>query len=52
MDEDTEDRLKRKDEQILVDNRVVSTSSLDIQIEGTNMTLKDYYEGIRPPDLA
>jgi hypothetical protein len=43
---------ERVDEQILVDNGRVSTSSLDVGIEGTNITLREYYEGIRPPDLA
>lgn len=55
MDEDTRDpviRRERTNEQILVDHGQVSTNSLDVQIEGTNMTLKEYYEDIRPPDLA
>jgi hypothetical protein len=54
VDEDLEEpalRIERVNEQTLVDDRQVSTSALDVQIEGTNMTLKDYYEEIRPPDL-
>ena len=56
MDEDIKTdplgRIERLEEQILVDKRVVSYSSLDVQIEGMNMTLKEYYEDLRPPDLA
>jgi hypothetical protein len=44
-------RIERLEEQILVDKGIVSTVSLDVQIEGTNMTLKEYYEDLRPPDL-
>lgn len=54
MDEDTEDpvdRMERTNEQLLVDQGQVSTTSLDVEIEGMNMTLKEYYEDIRPPDL-
>lgn len=36
---------------MLVDNGQVSTSSLDVEIEGMNMTLREYYEDIRPPDI-
>lgn len=53
MDVDTQDptkRLSRLDEQILVDGRTVSKSSLDVEIEGLNITLAEYYENIRPPD--
>jgi hypothetical protein len=53
VDEDTQDRqlrMQRVDEQILVDNGRVSTSSLMVMIAGTNMTLLDYYEDIRPPE--
>jgi hypothetical protein len=54
VDEDTEDpvdRMERTNEQLLVDQGQVSTTSLDVEIEGMNMTLKEYYEDIRPPDL-
>jgi hypothetical protein len=44
-------RIERLEEQILVDKGIVSTVSLDVQIEGTNMTLMEYYEDLRPPDL-
>lgn len=55
MDEETQDpeiRMERTNEQLLVDQCQISTTSLDVEIEGMNMTLKEYYEGIRPPDLA
>jgi hypothetical protein len=55
VDEDTHDpaiRRQRTNEQVLVDHGQVSTSALDVEIEGTNITLKQYYEDIRPPDLA
>jgi hypothetical protein len=55
VDEETQDpviRMERTNKQLLVDQGQVSTTSLDVQIEGTNMTLKEYYENIRPPDLA
>ena len=55
MDEETQDpaiRMERTNKQLLVDQGQVSTTSLDVQIEGMNMTLKEYYENIRPPDLA
>jgi len=55
VDEDTYDpeiRSQRTNQQTLVDFRQVSTTALDVEIEGWNITLKEYYEGIRPPDLA
>jgi hypothetical protein len=55
VDEDIEHpmaRMERINEQTLVDNGQVSTSALDVEIEGMNKTLKEYYEDIRPPDLA
>jgi len=53
VDEDTQDqqlRMERVDEQILVDDGRVSLDSLMAIIEGTNTTLLDYYESIRPPE--
>lgn len=53
MNEDSQDPATRwtaLDLQTLVDNGKVSRSSLDVPIEGMNITLNDYYEGIRPPD--
>jgi hypothetical protein len=55
VDEETQDpviRMARTNEQLLVDQGQVSTTSLDVEIGGMNMTLKEYYENIRPPDLA
>jgi hypothetical protein len=31
---------------------VVSKTALDVEIEGMNMTLKEYYESIRPADIT
>lgn len=45
------ERLARVDEQDLVDDGIVSTTSLDVEIEGMNITLKEYFEAQRPPDL-
>jgi hypothetical protein len=46
------DELRRRiDEQVLVDNYVASYSSLEVGIEGMNITLMEYYESIRPPDI-
>jgi hypothetical protein len=53
VDDDTQDPMKqltRLDEQILVDGGTVSKSSLDVEIEGLNITLAEYYENIRPLD--
>jgi len=55
VDEDSQDpviSMERTNEQLLVDQGQVSTTSLDVEIEGMNMTLKEYYENIRPPDLT
>jgi hypothetical protein len=53
VDEETQNEVGlpvRLDEQILVDNNEVSYSSLEVKIIDTNTTLREYYEGIRPPD--
>ena len=53
MDEQSRDpnvRSVKVDWQTLVYEGKVSTGSLDVPIEGTNITLKEYYESIRPPD--
>lgn len=55
MDEETWDseiRNTKVDWQTLVENGIVSTLSLDVPIEGTNTTLRDYYESIKPPDIT
>ena len=44
-------RLARVEQQVLVDEGKVSTTSLDVEIEGMNMTLAEYFEAQRPPDL-
>ena len=51
-EEDAIERALRVDEQILVDNRQISISALDVEIVGTNITLKEYYDAMRPVDLA
>ena len=54
MDEDTQDRqlrMQRVDEQILVSNGRVSLNALEAVIEGTNTTLLEYYEALRPADV-
>lgn len=55
MDEESHDpevRLRRLHHQMLVDQGVVSKSALDVEIEGMNITLNEYYERIRPPDIV
>ena len=55
MDEESHDpevRLRRLHHQTLVDQGLVSKSALDVEIEGMNITLNEYYERIRPPDIT
>jgi argininosuccinate lyase len=55
VDEESHDpdvRLLRVHHQMLVYQGVLSKSSLDMQIEGLNMTLNEYYESKRPPDIT
>jgi hypothetical protein len=49
---DPEVRSRRLHHQILVWQGVVSKTALDVEIEGMNMTLNEYYESIRPADIT
>jgi hypothetical protein len=52
VDDPETTNMRKTDEQVLVDNGLVSNSALDVIIEGSNQTLLEYYESIRPVEIG